>query len=113
MHACKSTFIVTAIAFAATTAAAQEFNASIWFPDTHPLTRYGYLDWAKKLEATSKNQIKPKVFTGTALLPPTAHLSGLRDGIAQLTYHAGTYTPADLPEDNILSMLSLSMTDTM
>jgi TRAP-type C4-dicarboxylate transport system substrate-binding protein len=113
MQARHARLVAAAIALAATAASAQEFNASIWFPDTHPLTRYGYLDWAKKLEATTKGQIKPKVFTGTALLPPTGHLSGLRDGIAQATYHAGTYTPSDLPEDNIISMLSLSMTDTI
>jgi TRAP-type C4-dicarboxylate transport system substrate-binding protein len=92
--------------------AAREFNASIWFPDTHPLTK-GYLDWAKRLEAASKGELKAKVFTGTALLPPNAHLSGLKDGIAHVTYHAGTYTPTDLPEDNVISMLALGVSDTM
>jgi TRAP-type C4-dicarboxylate transport system substrate-binding protein len=86
-----------------------EINASIWFPDTHPLTKYGYLDWAKRVEAESKGQLKIKVFTGTALLPPNAHLSGLRDGIAQITYHAGTYTPADLPEDNVIAILGIGL----
>ena len=62
-----------------------EIIGSIWFPDTHPLTKYGYLDWSKQVEAASKGQVKIKVFTGTALLPPNAHLSGLRDGVAQIT----------------------------
>lgn len=90
-----------------------EFNASIWFPTTHPLTGIGYVDWAKALEAASDGALKPNLFTGTALLPPQAHLSGLRDGIAQLTYHAGTYTPAELPEDNTLSILGFNLRDIM
>lgn len=86
-----------------------EIIGSIWFPDTHPLTKYGYLDWSKQVEAASKGQVKIKVFTGTALLPPNAHLSGLRDGVAQITYHAGTYTPADLPEDNVVATLGIGL----
>jgi TRAP-type C4-dicarboxylate transport system substrate-binding protein len=106
--------LVSFMAMAASAyASARDFNASIWFPDTHPLTKYGYLEWAKKLEQQSKGQLKAKVFTGTALLPPNAHLSGLKDGIAHLTYHAGTYTPADLPEDNVISMLALGVSDSM
>ncbi len=100
------------LAGSATAYAAKEMNASIWFPDTHPLTK-AYLAWAKDLEAASKGELKAKVFTGTALLPPNAHLSGLKDGIAHVTYHAGTYTPTDLPEDNVVSMLSLGVSDTM
>ena len=30
-----------------------------------------------------------------------------------VTYHAGTYTPTDLPEDNVVSMLALGYSDTM
>lgn len=88
-----------------------ELIGSIWFPDTHPLTKYGYLDWSKQVEAASNGQLKIKVFTGTALLPPNAHLSGLRDGIAQITYHAGTYTPSELPEDNVIAALGIGLKD--
>ena len=93
------------------TAASKKFNASIWFPDAHPLTKYGYLDWAKDVEAASGGSLKPKVFTGTVLLPPAAHLSGVRDGIAQVAYHAGTFTPADLPRDNVLAQLGFVYSD--
>jgi TRAP-type transport system periplasmic protein len=104
---------VGALALAATSAmAAREFNGSIWFPDTHPLTK-AYLDWVKRLDTASKGELKAKIFTGTALLPPNAHLSGLKDGIAHVTYHAGTYTPTDLPEDNVVSMLALGYSDTI
>ena len=102
--------LVTSLVAGLGSAQAQtELIGSIWFPDTHPLTRYGYLDWSKQVEAASKGQLKIKVFTGTALLPPNAHLSGLRDGVAQITYHAGTYTPADLPEDNVIAILGIGL----
>lgn len=100
-------------AIGATSAAMADttLNASIWFPETQPLTRYGYQEWAKKVEQRSGGELKIKVFTDTTLLPVVAHLSGLRDGIADITYHAGTYTPADLPEDNVLAALGISLED--
>jgi TRAP-type C4-dicarboxylate transport system substrate-binding protein len=91
--------------------AATELTASVWFPDSHPLARFGYVEWAKKVDAASKGDLKIKVFTGTSLLSPNAHLSGLRDGVADITYHAGTYTPSDLPEDNVLAILGIGLKD--
>ena len=88
-----------------------EITASSWFPETHPLTGAGYVDWAKTVEEASGGDLTIRVFTGEALLPPVAHLSGLSDGIAQLTYHAGTYTPSELPEDNVLATLGIGLTD--
>lgn len=94
-------------------AAAVEFTGSIWYPQSHPLDNYGYVEWVKKVKERSNGELEPKIFYGTALLPPQAHLSGLQDGIAQLTHHAGTYTPSDLPEDNVISMLAMGIDDTM
>ncbi len=99
------------LSLASSAFAATELTASVWFPDSHPLTKFGYVEWAKKVDAASKGDIKIKVFTGTALLSPNAHLSGLRDGVADITYHAGTYTPSDLPEDNVLSVLGIGLKD--
>lgn len=90
---------------------ARSFNASIWFPDTHPLVDYGYLQWAEKLEEASGGELQANVFTGTALLPAAGHLSGLRDGITDMGYHAGTYTPAELPVDNLLAQLAMNYDD--
>lgn len=90
---------------------AEEITASIWFPDTHPLTRDGYVPLAKELEERSDGSLTMKLFTGTALLPPVAHLSGLTDGLVQMTYHAGTYTPSDLPEDNVIATLAIGLKD--
>ncbi|MBY8976779.1 C4-dicarboxylate TRAP transporter substrate-binding protein [Rhodobacteraceae bacterium NNCM2] len=97
----------------ATPVAAEEITASVWFPDTHPLTRDGYMELAKSVEEMSGGDLTMQVYTGTALLPPVAHLSGLTDGIVQMTYHAGTYTPSDLPEDNTVAALAIGLPDSM
>lgn len=95
----------------ASAAHSAELTGSIWFPDTHPLTSAGYVDWAQQVAEASGGDLTIRVFTGTALLPAGAHLSGLRDGIADMTYHAGTYTPSDLPEDNVLAVLGIGLED--
>ncbi len=94
-------------------AAADSLTASVWFPDSHPLTRAGYLELSKTLEEATGGDLTLHVYTGTALLPPAAHLSGLSDGIVDMTYHAGTYTPSDLPEDNALAALGIGLRDSM
>lgn len=97
--------------FTLTPVLAEEITASIWFPDTHPLTRDGYVPLAKELAERSGGSLTMKLFTGTSLLPPAAHLSGLTDGLVQMTYHAGTYTPSDLPEDNVIATLAIGIKD--
>ncbi|WP_298014826.1 C4-dicarboxylate TRAP transporter substrate-binding protein [uncultured Castellaniella sp.] len=103
--------LTAALGLSQSAMATTELNASIWFPESQPLTKYGYIAWAKKVDAASGGDLKINVFTDTTLLPVVAHLSGLRDGIADITYHAGTYTPADLPEDNVLAILAIGLGD--
>lgn len=91
--------------------AVTELNASTWFPEGHPYVKQGYRQLAERVAKASNGDLKINVFAGGSLLPANAHLSGLRDGVADITYHAGTYTPSDLPEDNVLSMLSITMKD--
>lgn len=88
-----------------------EFNASAWLPATHPLSKHSYVEWLPRLEAASNGTLKPTLFTGPVLLAPGEHLSGIRDGIAQIGYHAGTYTPSDLPEDNVLAQVAFGVSD--
>ena len=103
--------VCAAMGFGSAASAKTQLNASIWFPESQPLTRYGYMEWAKKVDKASNGEIKINVFTDTTLLPVVAHLSGLRDGIADITYHAGTYTPSDLPEDNVLAVLGIALSE--
>ena len=97
----------------ATPVMADEISASVWFPDTHPLTRDGYVALKSTIEEASGGDLTMQLYTGTSLLPPVAHLSGLTDGIVQMTYHAGTYTPSDLPEDNTLAALAIGLPDSI
>ena len=108
---CAGLIFTAGVGVSSQALAVTELNASVWFPDSQPLTKFGYLEWAKKVAEVSKGDLKIKVFTGNSLLTPNAHLSGLRDGIADITYHAGTYTPSDLPEDNVLAILGIGMSD--
>lgn len=89
----------------------RQFNASNWLPESTALVKNGYIEWAKDLEARSNGDLSAKVFTGPVLLPPASHLSGIRDGVADIGYHAGTYTPADLPLDNVLAQVAISYSD--
>lgn len=88
-----------------------EFSASVWLPATHPLAKHSYVEWLPRLEAASNGTLKPTLFTGPVLLASGEHLSGIRDGIAQVGYHAGTYTPADIPEDNVLAQIAFGYSD--
>jgi len=84
------------------------FNASNWLPAGHPLAKHSYVEWLPRLEEASGGTLKPKLFSGPVLMPPVEHLSGISSGIAQVGYHAGTYTPAALPEDNAISQLAFN-----
>ena len=106
-------FFIGFCAAAASPATAEEITASIWFPDTYPLVADGYMALAETLKEKSGGDLTMKVYTGDSVLPPGAHLSGLRDGIVDMTYHAGTYTPSDLPADNVLAALGISLNDSM
>ncbi|MBR9837203.1 MAG: C4-dicarboxylate ABC transporter [Rhodobacteraceae bacterium] len=97
----------------ATPVAAEDITASIWFPETHPMTSAGYMALKDTIEDASGGELTMTLYTGTSLLPPVAHLSGLTDGIVQMTYHAGTYTPSDLPEDNTVAALAIALPDSM
>lgn len=96
-----------------TVALAEQFNANIFFPDKHPLAKYGYVEWAEKLAAASGGDLKATIYTGDVLLPPRSGLSGVRDGIAQVGYAAGTYTPAELPISNALQELGFNYDDAL
>lgn len=115
MKNCRTLMMAGSLAFAVAGgihgAGAGEFNANIFFPDQHPLAKFGYVEWAKDLETRSEGRLQAKLYTGTVLLPPRSGMSGVRDGIAQVGYHAGTYTPAELPISNALQELGFNYDD--
>lgn len=93
------------------TAAAVTLNSSCWLPPLNPANDPGYAALVEVVE--SATDLKIRHTAGSALLPPGEHLSGLRDGVAAITCHAGTFTPSDLPEDSLLSFMAMRYTEPM
>lgn len=106
-----ASFLYTSLAGSAL--AATEFNANTFFPATHPLAKHGYIEWADSLGKNSNGELKPKVFTGTVLLPARAGMSGVRDDIAQVGYHYSGYTPAELPLSTAIQELGFNYSDAL
>src|SRR3546814_1563748 len=101
---CAGLALCAAIGATSAAMADTTLNARIWFQETQPMTRYGYQEWAKKVEPRSNGDPKTKAFTDTTLLHGVATLRGKREGLADSTYHAGLYTPADMPEAKLLAV---------
>lgn len=95
----------------AVTSSAQTLNSSCWLPPLNPANAPGYESFIETVEAATDITIRHT--SGSALLPPGEHLSGLRDGVAALTCHAGTFTPSDLPEDSLLAFMAMRYPDPM
>lgn len=107
----KAAVAVVGSLFVSTVVTSAEFNANIFFPDKHPLAKHGYVEWAEAINSASDGRLKANVYAGTVLLPPRSGMSGVRDGIVQVGYHAGTYTPAELPISNALQELGFNYED--
>lgn len=98
--------ILTAGLLAAAPALAETYSANNFLDATHPFSVENYTNWAEAVKERTDGEITFDVFLGGALLGGRASLSGTADGVAQVAYHAGTYTPSDLPLTNIISELA-------
>ncbi|SFP78285.1 C4-dicarboxylate TRAP transporter substrate-binding protein [Tranquillimonas alkanivorans] len=98
-------------ASAAGSAVAADYNANHFFAERHSMVRGPYVEFAKKVSEATDGEVNFTVFSGGSLLPPAASLQGVRDGVAQVTYHAGTYTPAELPVANLIGNAAFYNTD--
>ncbi|GMG85113.1 C4-dicarboxylate TRAP transporter substrate-binding protein [Paralimibaculum aggregatum] len=102
----------TALAMAAVAPApAAEYNSNHFFAERHSLVRGPYVEFAEKVAEATGGEITFRVFSGGSLIPAAASLQGVRDGVAQVTYHAGTYTPAELPVENLIGNMAFYNTD--
>lgn len=97
---------VAGVAAAASPAAAETFSANNFLDASHPFSVENYTNFAERVEERTDGEITFDVFLGGVLLGGRASLSGTADGVAQVAYHAGTYTPAELPITNIISELA-------
>ncbi|MCP1337090.1 C4-dicarboxylate TRAP transporter substrate-binding protein [Futiania mangrovi] len=98
-------------AIAASPAQSEEYAANIFFGPELTLTKYAYTEFAKRVADATNGAVSFKVYTGGVLIPPRASMEGIADGIAQVGYHAGTYTPDKIPRHNLISELSFVSTD--
>lgn len=97
---------VAAVCATAPQAGAETFSANNFLDAGHPFSVENYTVWAEKVAEATGGEIEFDVFLGGVLLGGRASLSGTADGVAQVAYHAGTYTPAELPITNIISELA-------
>jgi TRAP-type C4-dicarboxylate transport system substrate-binding protein len=105
----KSTAI--ALATLTTAATAENYNANHFFAERHSMVRGPYVAFAADVLEETNGEIDFTVFSGGSLLPPASSLQGVRDGVAQVTYHAGTYTPSELPINNLVGNMAFYNTD--
>jgi len=103
--------LAAGMAAMAVPAMSAEYIANNFLDQNHPFSVYNYTEWAKDVAKASNNQITFKVFLGGSLVPARSTLPGIRDGLATVAYHAGTYTPSELPITNVLADMSLYNSD--
>ncbi|MCK6449753.1 MAG: C4-dicarboxylate TRAP transporter substrate-binding protein [Alphaproteobacteria bacterium] len=109
---CLSAAVVAVtFAWAAQPAGAAEYIANNFLDANHPFSAVNYTEWAGNVKKATKGEITFKVFLGGSLVPARSTLPGVKDGLAHVAYHAGTYTPSELPLTNVLADLSLLTSD--
>ena len=91
---------------AASPALAETYAANNFLDASHPFSVENYTNFAEQVKERTNGEISFDVFLGGALLGGRASLSGTADGVAQVAYHAGTYTPSELPVTNVISELA-------
>jgi TRAP-type C4-dicarboxylate transport system substrate-binding protein len=90
---------------------AAEFMANNFLDQNHPFSVHNYTEWAENVKKATNGAITFKVFLGGSLVPARSTMQGVRDGLAHVAYHAGTYTPSELPLNNIVADLALVTSD--
>lgn len=104
--------IAVALAIGAAGAArAAEYNANNFLDQNHPFSVHNYTEWAENLKKATNGELTFKVFLGGSLVPARSTLQGVKDGLAHVAYHAGTYTPSELPYTNAVADLALYESD--
>lgn len=107
---------LTAAALAALVAAspmpsAAQFMANNFLDQNHPFSVHNYTEWAENVKKATNGAVTFKVFLGGSLVPARSTMQGVRDGLAHVAYHAGTYTPSELPLNNVVADLALVTSD--
>ncbi|RQW62640.1 C4-dicarboxylate TRAP transporter substrate-binding protein [Vibrio viridaestus] len=106
-----SGFLAASLLSITTAHAATSFIANSFYDQNHPLSKYGYIEWGKKLKQDSNGSLDPQIYTGTVLLSPRAAMQGIRDNVVQVASHAAIYTPSALPVANAIQELGFNLDD--
>ena len=112
----KKTFLTLATALVAAGSAFSahaetNFVANSFYDGEHPLSKFGYIEWADTVRELSGGDLNPEVYTGSVLLAPRASLQGARDNIANVANIAAVYTPSELPVANAIQELGFNYSD--
>ncbi len=102
---------VVLVATTAAGSAQTSFVATAFYDQQHPLSYYGYVEWAEMVRELSGGELQPEFFAGTTLLAPRAALQGVRDGVVQVAHHAAVFTPSELPVANAVQELGFNYSD--
>lgn len=106
----RTNLLLSAVAAGALIAAAApasaQYSANNFLDATHPFSVENYTNFAERVKERTNGEVTFDVFLGGVLLGGNASLTGTADGVAQVAYHAGTYTPAALPVTNVLSEMA-------
>ena len=102
---------LAALLAASPMAGAAEYMANNFLDQNHPFSVHNYTEWAENVKKATNGAVTFKVFLGGSLIPARSTIQGVRDGLAQVAYHAGTYTPSELPLNNVVADLALVTSD--
>jgi TRAP-type transport system periplasmic protein len=106
VFACASAAVLGGLMGLSTPATAEKFSANNFLDATHPFSVENYTNFAERVAERTNGEIEFEAFLGGVLLGGRNSLTGTADGVAQVAYHAGTYTPSDLPITNVVSELA-------
>lgn len=100
------------LAAAGTSANAEtKFIANSFYDGSHPLSKYGYVEWADIVKDLSGGDLAPEVYTGTVLLAPRAALQGAQDNVVQVANISAVYIPSEMPVANAVQELGFNYSD--
>ena len=100
------------MAAAGTSANAEtKFIATSFYDGGHPLSKFGYVEWADIVKDLSGGDLAPEVYTGTVLLAPRAALQGAQDNVVQVANISAVYIPSEMPVANAVQELGFNYSD--
>ncbi|MDR5652213.1 C4-dicarboxylate TRAP transporter substrate-binding protein [Ruixingdingia sedimenti] len=90
-------------------AQADTFSYAMNLNPTEPMPANAYIPWAESVKNRTNGDVTIEFYFSGALLPNAESLAGTRSGVADLAYHAFTYTPAEMPIWNVISFLGFKV----